>query len=271
VKEMSRTIVIEFLGLPKAGKSKHIEFIKRRLEAAGVKTVHIPDKIKEAPFDDEITKNDWAINSVATQIVVLRNAGKDIVFVDRGALAYLASIATIIIRIAEAANQRIEEEKIDLKLFRIRDEQNQLTDIEKLVQSMKKSALFDKETLHIIEQAESVLLTAKNTISKEDYYFYIQVSPQTSILRDRELEDRTTSRIISEKHLLLMKNVYQCIERNRMPKLKKFVLNGEEKFQINQDIIFNKIMSLVNSKKDSSPRSTETEVAGKEEIRNELR
>lgn len=93
---MEKPKVIELLGLPNAGKTSHLDALKRTLRKSGFKVRCIQDQIKDAPFEDELERNRWAIREVGNLISEAKQVDWDLILVDRGAWAYFASVQALI-------------------------------------------------------------------------------------------------------------------------------------------------------------------------------
>lgn len=93
---MEKPKVIELLGLPNAGKTSHLDALERTLRKSSFKVRCIQDQIKDAPFEDELERNRWAIREVGNLISEAKQGDWDLILVDRGAWAYFASVQALI-------------------------------------------------------------------------------------------------------------------------------------------------------------------------------
>lgn len=89
---MGKIKVVEFLGLPNAGKTTLISRLVRALNDQGVEVRFIQDQIRDAPVRDEIERNRWAVREVGNQIAEAREQDWDLILVERGGLALFASL-----------------------------------------------------------------------------------------------------------------------------------------------------------------------------------
>jgi thymidylate kinase len=96
VKKVRKIIVVEFMGLPRTGKTSHIEEIARGLRRRGYKVRCIQDQVKDAPFEDELERNRWSIRETGNLISEAKKQDWDLILVDRGGWAHYASIEALI-------------------------------------------------------------------------------------------------------------------------------------------------------------------------------
>jgi len=90
---VKKSVVVEFIGIPKAGKTEHIEKLTRNLARFGLSARFIQDQIRNAPIkDNETEKNRWAIRETGNLVAVAKSQDWDFILVDRGGWAYTASL-----------------------------------------------------------------------------------------------------------------------------------------------------------------------------------
>jgi len=91
-------IVIEFMGLPRAGKTQTIEALDRVLRDRGFRVRLIIDEIKNAPIPaDELEKNRWSIREVGNLISEARvRKDYDFILIDRGGWASWISVESLV-------------------------------------------------------------------------------------------------------------------------------------------------------------------------------
>ncbi len=88
-------VVIELMGLPNAGKTESSRELIRRLIALKLRAKWIQDRVWDAPYspdDDEYRKNLWAVREIGNSIEEARTQNFDVVLVERGAWAIIASV-----------------------------------------------------------------------------------------------------------------------------------------------------------------------------------
>jgi len=89
--------VVEFMGLPEAGKTEHIDQLKRRLKGLGISVRFIQDQIRDAPLKgDEVEKNKWAIRKVGNLIAEAKEQDWNLILVERGGWAIYASLKALL-------------------------------------------------------------------------------------------------------------------------------------------------------------------------------
>lgn len=85
-----RVAVVEVMGLPNGGKTTLIDGLTRELRDRGKKVRSIQDQIKDAPVDDIVGRNLWAISEIKRLIIESQDRRSlDLIIVERGAGAIL--------------------------------------------------------------------------------------------------------------------------------------------------------------------------------------
>jgi len=84
--------VIEFLGMPKAGKSTAIEFAESYLKHAGKKVRVIYEGARISPLDksDRFNYNSWSFHNTLNRLMESRLDSYDFVLIDRGVFDHIA-------------------------------------------------------------------------------------------------------------------------------------------------------------------------------------
>ncbi len=207
--------IIEFMGLPEAGKSEHTDKLERDLRAKGYKVYKISDLIKGAPpsLADEVSKNRWALNEIDSQIVLARQVDLDVVLIDRGFWAHFASLEAISREgkiIKELAKEKeVNKEEVIAEIRRIQD-------------------------LAVIQ---SVV---------EDFYIFIGVSPKIALERDQKPSKvHRYGTIIAPGILKEMKEVYEELLQSSLQDDRLLIVDGEGDFEKNRKKILKIVCRLI--------------------------
>jgi len=84
--------VVELLGMPRGGKSTYMRNVLRELSELGVLVKFIPDKIWDAVGEDAIEENEWVLAEIRRLLIEAKRTELDLIVIERGAYACLASI-----------------------------------------------------------------------------------------------------------------------------------------------------------------------------------
>ncbi len=207
--------VVEFMGLPKAGKTSHIEMVARELRALGYLVRFIQDQIRDAPLKgDEVEKNKWAIREVGNLIAEAKEQDWDLILVERGGWALYASLKA-------------------------------------LLRQLKKKRQ--------IRKARRGLGLAIDVVLAEDFFILIEVFPEVALKRDQQLGATQAGTIINLPFLRALGEVYQCV-RERLPRGRTKIVNGQEDFQENQEKILKSLLRLLEDKTEASNSSANRKV-----------
>lgn len=205
---MRKPKIVEFMGLPNAGKTKHIDVLERTLrqmkESGLDLTVGcIPDQIRNVPpsIQDELEKNRWALRKLGNLIAEAKQGDRDLIVVDRGAWAYFASVQTL-----------------------IKDG--------RYIRSRRK-----------LRKAHRTLGLARDIALEEDFFILIKISPEKSLQIDQEFATGRVGKIVNQPFLSIMEEEYRNI-RGRLPPWKMRMINGKKNFQENQEKLLKITISL---------------------------
>jgi thymidylate kinase len=200
---MKKPKVVEFMGLPNAGKTTHIGKVARSLDAMGLDVRFIQDQIRDAPLKgDEIEKNLWAIRKTGNQIAEAKEQDWHLILVERGGWAYFASLK------AHFKNGR-------------------------QIRSKKKR-----------RGARRAIRLALDLIHDEDFFILIEISPETALERDQQLGSVQPGKIINPAFLTVLNEAYQSV-REKLPKNRRRIIDGQKDFEKNQEKILKTLLSLV--------------------------
>ncbi len=89
---MRRPVVIEFAGVPNAGKGFHTKNALRTLPEYGIKTKWITDQVWQFDMKDEVEKIRSAARQGANLISAARDQDYDLIIIERGGWAHVASL-----------------------------------------------------------------------------------------------------------------------------------------------------------------------------------
>ncbi len=94
---------------------------------------------------------------------------------------------------------------------------------------------------------ESIKRLALDLTKHEDFFIYIDISPEESLKRDRESGAISKGKIINRIFLLILKEAYQEV-RKQMPSHRARVIDGEDNIQKNQAKLKKILLDLVSKK-----------------------
>lgn len=222
---MKKPKVVEFLGLPNAGKSSHIKHLARKLDALGIDIGVISDQIWQAPVsirNDEIEKIKWAIRQAANLITATKKEGLDLILIERGGWAHLASLR------AHFRNG-------------------------KQVRSKKQRKI-----------ARRAIRLALDLTHDEDFFVLINIPSQVALQRDQELGATQPGKIVNPSFLPIMEEVYQSVQE-KLPRHRRRIIDGQESFEKNQEKILKALISLVPRLKTENQKNPSGEIKKKGE------
>lgn len=90
---MKKTTVIEFFGMPKAGKSTQIDILETKLKRENgcrVRVVHEGARICPLDKKDRFLYHAWSLNSTVNRIIEAKDQNYDYVLIDRGIIDHIA-------------------------------------------------------------------------------------------------------------------------------------------------------------------------------------
>lgn len=103
---------------------------------------------------------------------------------------------------------------------------------------------------------EEAIVLASNLTRLEDFLILVDIEPETSLRRDRELTEPPQGKILNRKFLFAAKQVYLELIKD-LPSGRSLIVSGEEgTFQESQD----KILELIKDKKKRKKNSKSKQV-----------